>query len=85
MSIGIENHSGKISRNFWNRDSLVALKGRVCSLCEVISHAGAEEGHLDFFGPVAYSGSALSLFASVLPDAIGCSSLGAIIWLRSSP
>ena len=29
------------TENFWNRVFLEALKGRVCSLCEVISHAEA--------------------------------------------
>jgi hypothetical protein len=38
------------SENLWNWVLEEALKGRVCSLCEVISHAGAGEGHLDFFG-----------------------------------
>ena len=51
VEIEVKKIGGKISRNLWNRDSLGALKGRVCSLCEVISHAGAEEGHLDFFVP----------------------------------
>src|SRR5262245_44134600 len=87
MAQGTTPVTARGAENFWNRVFREALKGHVCSLCEVISPAGAG-GSPRFFclrkrrllisRPRfrSHNGGAKRCFA--------CPPFGAIVWLRSS-